>query len=230
MLAANWYHEAHHLNNYIADATKTPRHVMAGLIANYSPQTNWGTNMVTASEVARTKVARGGPGEGVMAKAFQKHAAQKMLNGEHYDNVLKGEKVRDFAHLIEHGGNKDPNNKRAVIDRHAYSVAAGARMSDIGYNNAGLKSKKKYKQVANMYKIAADHISEKEGRPIEPHQLQAITWLTRQRLNQEEDQYINKKRGGNSAASGRTHMNHWDKYKEERFPHLTERTPNVGYA
>ena len=80
-----------------------------------------------------------------------------------------------------------------MIDRHAYSVAAGSRISDEAFGQAGLQSKPKYNKVAGAYIHATNHINKAAGTPIghpdhiAPHQLQATTWLTRQRLNEHEE-------------------------------------------
>src|SRR6185503_6626237 len=84
----NWYADAHKTMKAVANDTGVPHHTMAGLVSNYSPQTPWHANILTAARVARHKQALGGPGSGVMASGHQKQAAHRMLQGEHYNNVL----------------------------------------------------------------------------------------------------------------------------------------------
>lgn len=182
-----WYADAHHMAKVVANDTKTPLHTVAGLISNYSPQTQWHSNIMTAAKVAREKKALGGKGSGVFADERQKAAAHRMLNGEHYDHVIKGQKTHAFAHLIEHGGNKDDTKHHVVVDRHAYSVAAGSRITDAAFGQTKLKTKKGYSHVADAYHKAAQHLSEQHGIKIHAHQVQAVTWLVRQRLNSEEE-------------------------------------------
>ena len=109
----NWYSDLHEHAKGLARESNVSMNQMSGLIANYSPQTHWGDNMVTAAKVARTKEAVGGmqvkyddegKKRGVFACAKQKESAQRILDGEDYHNVLKGHKVKAFGHLIEHGG------------------------------------------------------------------------------------------------------------------------------
>ena len=219
----NWYKDAHHTSNALAKDTNTPKHTMAGLIANYSPQTHWHTNILTAARVGREKKAVGGPGSGVFASNQQKNTAHRMLNGEHYDNVLVGQKVKAFAHLIEHGEQKDPQKPRVVVDRHAYSVAAGARVNDAAFQQTGLKGKKKYQEVSHAYHEAAKHLSAQHGIDIQPHQVQAATWLVRQRLNQAEDK-------GKTAKVARTRKSNWQAYAQEHHPHLLGKEPGTGYS
>lgn len=236
----NWYKDAHHVMKALAHDSGVTHHQMSGLISNYSPQTAWHTNMITASKVARSKKALGGPGEGVFASGQQKKAAGRMLKGEHYDKVLSGQKVKHFAHLIEHGGNKhadDPGHKdfktHVVIDRHAHSVASGKRITDNAFGQSGLKGKAKYASVHKAYVDAAAHLSKQHGTTIHPHQVQATTWLTRQRLNGAEDVAKakgKKGKGGNAAAGAARAKADWHKYAGEHHPHLVGKEPGTGYG
>lgn len=182
---------------------------------------------MTASGVARRKKAVGGPGSGVFADTKQKIAAKRMLGGEHYDSVLVGHKTRAFAHLIEHGGNADNSNPRVVVDRHAYSVAAGGRLTDAAFGLVKLKSKKGYGHVSDAYVAAAKHLSEQHGQTIHPHQVQATTWLVRQRLNSQEE----KEKGGgrNTAKVAATTKIKWQKYAKKHHPTILGKEPGTGY-
>jgi len=225
----HWYHEAHTLAKHVAHDTHTPMHTMAGLISNYSPQTHWYTNLHTAAHVARHKRALGGPGSGVFATNKQKEVGHRILNGEHYNNALKGQKTKAFAHLIEHGGNGPSQHKHVVVDRHAYSVAAGARITDQAFGQAGLKGKKKYEEVSHAYRKAAEHLSKEHGIEIHPHQVQAVTWLARQRMNQAEsakDRVKAKKNFQKGLSAKKT----WDDYAGEHHPSLVGHSgAGVGY-
>jgi hypothetical protein len=196
----HWYKDAQHFSKAVAKSTGVPHHTVAGLTANYSPQTDWHTNMLTASRVARHKKATGGVTQKpyykygkTMASEKQKEAAQRMLDGDHHDSVLKGFKTRAFAHLIEHGGDADHNDPQVAVDRHAHSVASGARITDAAFGVAGLKGKKKYDELKNSYVQAAAHINGRNNAKlgddhyVHPHQVQAVTWLVRQRRNNQED-------------------------------------------
>lgn len=226
----SWYHDAHHMAKHISNDTGTPMHVMAGLVSNYSPQTHWATNIMTAARVARTKTPIGGRGEGVLASANQKHAAGRMLDGEHYDKVLAGPKTRAFAHLIEHGGNADDNDPHVVVDRHALSVATGHRASDVAYSHSKLGNKGRYKEASDAYHLAAKRISKKVGYKVEAHQVQAATWLVRQRLNEEEDRAASKTSSSSSASLARKSIEHWNSYAGEHHPALLGKIPGTGYS
>lgn len=228
----NWYEDAHHMSKHIGHDTGTDMATMAGLISNYSPQQHWATNIHTAARVARTKKALGGPGEGVMASKHQKAAAQRMLNGEHYDKVLAGPKTRSFAHLIEHGGNgpDSEGHEHVVVDRHALSVACGARASDAAYSHSKLGTKGRYDHVSNAYRKAAEQISKEVGYKVHPHQVQGVTWLARQRLNEEQDRELSKTSKSSSAALARLAVEKWNDYAGEHHPGLLGKIPGSGYS
>lgn len=212
-----WYSDAQEYASTVSRATGLPRHTIAGLTSVYSPQRDWHNNMIDASRVARRKVAVGGPTQKPYhryGKAFagdlQRKHADRILNGEHYDSVLKGQKTHAFASLIDHGGDVDPKNPKVVIDRHAHSVASGARITNAAFDVAGLKGKKKYDEIRRAYIQATDHINAQNGaKPgdhhyLHPHQVQAITWLVRQRLNNEGDAVKSKKAAGTPTAAGKS--------------------------
>ena len=255
----NWYKDIHEHSKHIASDTGVSMNQMAGIIANYSPQTHWGENMTTAAKVVRTKKAVGGKlqkiddegkSRGVMASAKQKTAAQRMLDGEDYDSVLKGHKVRAFAHLIEHGGDRDHTKPRVCIDRHALSVAIGKRVGDPEFQESGLKGKKRYAEVEKTYIDAADKINKRpeniaKGYKIQPHQLQAVTWLTRQRLNSDEENTKETSKNSALVASGKKSkeskgsktakmavgaLQRHDDYMSEFHPNIVGKRPGTGYS
>ena len=231
MSGHSWYNDAHHMVKHIANDTKTPMHTTSGLIATYSPQTHWASNIQTAAKVARTKEPIGGPGSGVMASLAQKQSAGRMLNGEHYNDVLKGHKIRAFAHLIEHGDSTPhtEGSPSVVVDRHALSVAAGKRVPDRAFGHAGLKNKKRYNEVAGAYHQAAQELSKQHGVSIKPHQVQATTWLVRQRLNQGEDATNNARLKASDHAQ--RYIKQWDQYRDEHHPSMFMlHMPGVGYS
>lgn len=226
----NWYADAHETTKHIAKDTGHPMHVAAGLMSNYSPQTHWAENMMNAAKAMRTRKGIGGKGSGVFASSKQKKVANRLMgteghDAEHYDNVLSGPKTHAFAHLIHHGGNADPANPKVVVDRHALSVACGKRAKDIDYEMSGLGGKKRYKQVADEYHKAAQHISKHTGVKVEAHQVQAATWLARQRLNAGED----KKMASYGKISNDA-VHKWNEYAGEHHPQAMGKEPGTGYA
>jgi hypothetical protein len=250
----SWYADAHHTTKILAEGTNTPLHTMAGLVANYSPQTHWATNVITAAKSARLKAGLGGPanhhgfsqypeghpraGEtrGIMASTGQKENAEKLLqapededearsNGTHYENVFTGPKIKSFARLIHSGG----DDHSVVVDRHAYSVASGARASDAAYGHSGLGKNKRYRELEDVYRAAAAHISNHEGTTVHPHQVQAVTWLVRQRLNEQGDQALARK-GRTSAVAARRSITEMHQYMGEHHPEASQQMPGTGYS
>lgn len=233
-----WYEDAHLISHAIAhkhaDHPHGQAHVGAGIVANYSPQQGWESNMHNAARVLHEGKGIGGPGSGMFASAHQAKAADRILGGEHYDDVLKGPKIQDFAHLIEHAGDKDPTQPRAVIDRHALSVAAGKRMSTDDYSDFPKTNRHYYGHVVSQYHEAARQISEKEGTPTAAHHVQAATWLVRQRLNQTEERAHAESGADSRLNRGRetartNDQARWDSFRNQHFPDLPHAGPGTGY-
>jgi hypothetical protein len=168
----------------------------------------------------------------------QRDAANRLLNGEHYERILNGPKVRDFAHLIEFGGDQNLNEPRVVIDRHALSVAHGRALTSAEYERApvdgsrrknGSVSRLHYDHVVSLYRRAAELISARTGTCVAPHQVQATTWLVRQRLNQRAEQ----QRGPTRLDRGRTRARvnaerAWHHFRTIHLPALAT-CPGTGY-
>lgn len=230
----SWYGDAHELTKHVANDTKTPMHTAAGLVGNYSPQTDWAQNIHTAAKVMRTKTAVGGPGSGVFASGSQKTAAHRMLQGEHHEGILKGHKIRAFTHLIEHGGNADPSKPNVVIDRHAAAVAHGDRITDNAYKHGlgGLGSKKLYNSYEQHYHNAAHAINKANpgAEPVHAHQVQAVTWLVRQRKNQEMEKGASSTGGSKTAKRTEKSAKAWDAYRTEHHPKVGDTRKMSGYS
>lgn len=230
-----WYADARRVATAIADGDA---HLGAGMLAIYSPQQGWIGNVLNAARVLRERRGIGGPGSGMFATAGQKRAADRLLNGERYEDILNGPKIRDFAHLIEFGGDLDPENPRVVIDRHALSVAHGRALSSEEYDSApvngfrrkdGSISRRQYDHVVSLYRRAAELISARAGERVSAHQVQAVTWLVRQRLNQEAEQ----RRGVTRLDKGRNRARAnaeraWNAFRATYLPDLAT-CPGTGY-
>lgn len=238
-----WYADAHLVSKalgekYLPDHPHGPANAAAGIVAAYSPQQGWAGNLHNAARVMHEGKGIGGPGSGMFASAHQKRTADKIIAGAHYDDVLGGPKIKDFAHLIEHGKDKDPEAPRTVVDRHALSVATGKRMSTDDYGEFPKDNRHYYGHVVDQYNKAASRISEQEikaGRePVAAHQVQAATWLTRQRFNQQAEEE-HAKAGGDSRlnrgrAKARTNAeDQWDNWRNENAPDI-HGGPGTGYV
>lgn len=210
-------------------------HMAAGVLANYSPQTGWETNQHNAARAIHEGKGIGGKGSGVFASDQQRRNADRMLAGESHTDVLGGPKISDFAHLIEHGGDKSEDDPHVVIDRHALSVATGKRMSTEDYGDFPKTQRHYYGHVVKAYQDAADQIGAKSGEKLHGHQVQAATWLTQQRLNQEsekaaqgQDSNADRLNKGRQNARGNAATG-WDDFKKQHLPHL-DANPGTGYV
>jgi hypothetical protein len=232
-----WYADAQHVATVIAHGDTR---LGAGMLAIYSPQQAWIGNVLLAARVLRDGHGLGGPGSGVFASTAQRRAADRLLAGESYEDVLTGPKVRDFAYLIEHSGDRDPDpdKARVVIDRHALSVACGRPLTVAEYGAAPLKGYRRadgsissghYNQIVRLYRDAADAIARHRRQPVAAHQVQAVTWLLRQRLNQASDLGRGTSALGTGRATARSRAEQrWRSFQRDHLPHL-RRCPDTGY-
>ena len=149
----SWYHEAHKLALELS-----PDDVWrgAGVIAAFSPMQSWNLNVRNARNAFATGVASG------HTKAMCK-LAQRILDGEHTLDVLKGDKTRAFASAIA-----DPDGSTiATIDRHAHDIAMGRV-----YTDAERKiTRRVFREMSDAYRAAADMLG------VGVAQVQAVTWV-----------------------------------------------------
>lgn len=240
----SWYQDAHNAAQQIARDRGITVNQAAGLIANYSPQQHWATNLEMASRAAAGEVI-GGPKQpgrrGFMASRSQADVAARILAGEDYHDIFRGKKITSFGHLIEHGQDTDPAHPAVVVDRHALGVAHGGYADDGVYTHSKVSggvrkdgSSPVYDNVADMYRQAADMINARggyNGVPIQPHQLQAATWLTRQRLNAEGGYSDNNANVANRTRKvAEASVNNWNAYAAENHPGLVGKTPGTGFS
>jgi hypothetical protein len=228
-----WYPSAHLVAKGLS--TLHPQgtvHMAAGMLANYSAQTPWEVNQHNAARALHGQEGVGGPGSGVFASNQQKKNADRLMKGENYNDVLGGPKIKDFAHLIEHGGDKDPAEPHVVIDRHALSVAANKRMTTAEYSASPLSTQHYYDHVVKTYADAADQLSKRLRRPVHGHEVQATTWLVRQRLNEASenekaasgaDTRLERGRKNTRDNAGKS----WDEFRQHHMP--TVQSPGTGY-
>jgi hypothetical protein len=213
-LGSRWYSDAHHVAGAIAGGN---HHLGAGLLSAYSPQTSWPTNLMNASNAFRNP--ENPPGKGSGAMGMHQTAARRILGGENNNSVLRAPKTNAFAHLIEHGDDtpedKSSGHHRVVIDRHAMSVAIGRRTTkddDMGF----LGNPHYYEHVADAYRQAAADLNAKYGQTVSPHQVQAVTWLRQQRLNEAADAESAAGKGRNART--RNDWTRWHQHHTETHP------------
>jgi hypothetical protein len=114
--------------------------------------------------------------------------AQRALNGEGIEELMQTAKTHSFGRLIKEGDDTpDDPYGHVVIDTHAVNVAAGGTIRGSEAEDAPINDQRLHEYVADQYRQAAKIISEREGKLMKPHELQAITWLVQQRANQAVD-------------------------------------------
>ena len=151
-----WYREAHALALELS-----PGDVWrgAGVLAAFSPRSSWTQNVRKARQAFEAGTAIGHTPNlhtGAMCRA-----AERILQGEHTLDVLKGDKTRAFASAIA-----DPDNSTiATIDRHAYNIAMGTLDPDPKIN------KGTFRTLSDAYVEAAELCG------VSVAQIQAITWV-----------------------------------------------------
>lgn len=157
---ASWYDDAHALALELS-----PNDVWrgAGVISAYSPMTPWWRNVELATESLKTGIAH------PKSLGNSVRAAQRILDGEHTLDVLKGDKTRAFASAIA-----DPAGSTiATIDRHAHDIAMGEKHTD----DTRKIGKILFRTLSNAYVECAME----SGYGVA--QIQAITWVTWRRLH-----------------------------------------------
>ena len=210
-----WYEDGYRLAWALGggDAAKG-----AAVLSAYSPRTGWPLNIYNAARSLHSGRALG-PGEGIIMGSAQK-SAQRIIDGEHPDDVLQAPKTNAFGRLLALGHDHPEDTLgQVVVDRHALSVAAGRRLTKTDTEGKGefgspIGKEPFYSHVADMYREAARMISERDGEEIAPHQLQAITWLRQQRVNDAADLAAAEAGAKNKSKGLLTAMrNHWAQWQ-----------------
>lgn len=149
-----WYNEAHNLALELS-----PNNVWrgAGVIAALSPLKTWNLNV---------RLARNAFDTGIVSGHISIHTAyaQRILDGEHPLDVMRGDKTRNFATAIATNGKANI----ATIDRHAFDIA----MNQVFTDKTRKIGKRIYRDMAAAYSVAANEAG------ISVNQIQAITWIT----------------------------------------------------
>lgn len=149
-----WYNDAHNLALELS-----PKNVWrgAGVIAALSPLKTWNLNVRLARNAFDTGIVTGNIG-------IHNAIGQRILDGEHPLDIMRGDKTRNFATAIATNGKADI----ATIDRHAFDIA----MNQVFTDKTRKIGKRIYRDMAAAYSVAADEAG------ISVNQIQAITWVT----------------------------------------------------
>ena len=223
---------------------------MTGLIALYSPQMAWHGNMKWASQAAHaTRLqdipgyggagwkpsVEGSDGKGGMVTHAQALAAHAILKGEDWRHVLGKMKIGNFGANISTGGIGNPtkggegavddgtgrSRPKITIDRHALSGVHGKYADEGVYQRVGLGEPANYDQYVDHFANAANQINQMHGEDLQPAQMQAIDWVTQQRINGDN---------GDTSPKNAVHAKEsFDQYAAVRHPDLVDNTPGVGF-
>lgn len=210
-----WYPDAHLLAHHIAKSTGTTVHKVAGVISSFSPKAEWSSNLHHAiRSIHNGRALTSADGANIMD--MHTNAAQRIMDGEDHQQVLKGPKTNTFAHNIEHSGMDPETGKpshRVTVDTHAVSVMAGRRLTKEEKADAATAIGKPhfYQHAQSLYQQAAAHVSARDGVDVSPSQMQAVTWGVRKRINDDDPEFKNK---GNQTVE-RNNKQRWQEYHKE---------------
>lgn len=205
-----WYPEVGHGAAVLVQAHnpdlsyEEARHRGAGIVSAFSPQSEFHSNMLNAFTTARLgsapasarKRSEPSPADAHAHMAMEMNSinADKIAKGAHPNEVLAGPKTHAFYHNLAHAGQEsdlaDCNcpHTHVTVDAHALSVAVGRRIRPKEDGTPDMSDYHAYHHVANAYRSATHLISRNEGRDVHPSEVQAVTWLVRQRLNNDKAQ------------------------------------------
>lgn len=149
-----WYNDAHALALELS-----PDDVWrgAGVIAALSPLKEWSLNVRYARRAFETGIVSGN-------MPMHNAIAQRILDGEHPLDVMRGDKTRNFTMAIATDGLSDV----ATIDRHAHDIA----MAEVFTDDTRKIGKRIYRDMAHAYALVAADVN------VSVNQIQAITWIT----------------------------------------------------
>lgn len=150
---AGWYADAQALA-----LSLTPDDVWraAGVLSALSPRKRWPQNVIIARRSLETGIAQGN-------MPMHNAIAQRVIDGNHPLDVMKGDKTRSFTEAIATGG----KGMIATIDCHAHDIAMG-RVFPEKERKIG---KRVYREMAAAYRECAEYTGESVNA------IQAITWV-----------------------------------------------------
>lgn len=173
----SWYARALTFAVRLSDLYEIETATIVGVIASLSPRNKWERNMQDAETMVKVSAAGGSFQDLMNLKVCTfttgKAKAAKILSENITDRdallaTLKGPKLCEFFNCIL-GDSGD-----VTIDGHAYSVWVGDRITLANVPSIG----KKLRQT-----IKADYQAAAQSLGVEPHVVQAITWVAWKRLH-----------------------------------------------
>jgi hypothetical protein len=164
-----WYLKAHVETEAMASKYRFTTAQTCGVIAALSPGRQWDKNLEDAETLLnafkRGLRRRDLPLVGSYGWRNVEKAENILLSGEPL-LFLSGPKTRAFYQCLVNPWK--PDDRAVCVDRHAFSVAFGARLAE----NQMPRDKAGYERVARAYRRTSDDLQ------LAPHVLQAITWIS----------------------------------------------------
>ena len=173
----SWYARALAFAEELSDQYDLETTTIVGVIAALSPRNRWERNMQDAESMVKIAAAGGDYNDLLSAKvctfSVGKKKAAKILTEAINDRdallaTLKGPKLQEFFNCIL-GDSGD-----VCIDGHAYSIWAGDRITLANVPSIGVKLRR---TIKTDYKAAAEILG------VEPHVVQAVTWVCWKRIH-----------------------------------------------
>lgn len=173
----SWYARAFIFATQLSEQYNIETATIVGVIASLSPRNRWERNMQDAESMVKAYAAGADYDDLLKLKVCTfnvgKQKAAKILTEAISDRqellaTLKGPKLQEFFNCIL-GDSGD-----VCIDGHAYSIWAGDRITLANVPSIGVKLRRT---------IKADYQEAAKILGVEPHVVQAITWVCWRRLH-----------------------------------------------
>lgn len=173
----DWYDRALTFADNLGELYNIPYTTIVGVIASLSPRNRWERNLQDAESLVKVYAAGGDEADLLNVKCCtftpNKLKAIRILVNKVSDrsellSILSGPKLQEFFNCII-GDSGD-----VCIDGHAYSIWLGERVTLANVPSIG----KKLRQT-----IKADYQAAANTLGVEPHIVQAITWVCWKRIH-----------------------------------------------
>ena len=186
----NWYDIAHGEATDMASLANVARRVASGIVAAFSPQTDWDINRAGARAFLEgdqyTKPSGiVGSAKGTMGPIEKAREILATQSDQEVLNILRANKTSNFFVNID----KPEQSGSVTIDRHAHDVAMGFALPGMDTDYVFDPNGRAYNAMATAHRIAAvlmslgladtePGVSELLGRKgfIRPHEVQAGSW------------------------------------------------------
>ena len=173
----DWYDRALTFADNLGELYNIPFRTIVGVIASLSPRNRWERNLQDAESLVKVYAAGGDEADLLNVKCCTftpnklkaiRILVNKVSDRSELESILSGPKLQEFFNCIL-GDSGD-----VCIDGHAYSIWLGERVTLANVPSIG----KKLRQT-----IKADYQAAATELGVEPHIVQAITWVCWKRIH-----------------------------------------------